>query len=215
MEEDICILISDLSGYTALTETHGAVSAADLIDRYIAIVKDCLVGDTHIQERTGDELMIVSTSADLLLATAMNIINTTSKEHNFLLVHGGLHYGKVLKRHDSYFGSAINLTSRIAAKANPGTYWCSVEFIESLSDKPQSNLKSMGKHSFKNITGLVELYELSNESINSVFIDSVCRMMILDTNQAIKHPTRNDIYFCSSNCLDIYLRNQLSNMEVN
>ncbi len=73
----------------------------------------------------------------------------------------------------------------------------------------------MGKHSFKNITGLVELYELSNENINSVFIDSVCRMMILDTPQAIKHPTRDDIYFCSSNCLDIYLRNQLSNMEVN
>ncbi|MBU2906530.1 adenylate/guanylate cyclase domain-containing protein [Arenibacter algicola] len=215
MEEDICILISDLSGYTALTETHGAVSAADLIDKYIAIVEDCIVGDSHLKERIGDELMIVSTTSDALLATATNILNTTSQEHNFLQVHGGLHYGKLLKRRDSYFGSAINLTSRIAAKASPGTFWCSEEFVQSLSDKSVSNLKSMGKHSFKNITGFVELYELRSENINSVFIDSVCRMLILDTNQAIKHPSRDDIFFCSSNCLDIYLRNQLTNHEVN
>lgn len=214
MEEHICILISDLSGYTALTETHGAVSAADLIDKYVAIAEECLVGDSHLQERTGDELMIVSTTPDILLATAIRIINATSNEHNFLQVHGGLHYGKVHKRRDSYFGSTINLTSRIAAKASPGTYWCSKEFIESLT-KPQIELPSMGKHSFKNITGHMELYELSSENKSTVFIDSVCRMLILDTNKAIKHPTLENMFFCSSTCLDIYLRNQLTNLEVN
>lgn len=215
MEEDICILISDLSGYTALTETHGAVSAADLIDKYIAIVECCLVGDSHLKERVGDELMIVSTTSDFLLATAINIISTTSMEHNFLQVHGGLHYGKVLKRRDSYFGSAVNLTSRIAAIASPGTFWCSEEFVESLSDKSASNLKSMGRHGFKNITGFMELYELRCENLNSVIIDSVCRMLILDTNQATKHPTCDGIFFCSTSCLDIYLRNQLTDHEVN
>jgi hypothetical protein len=42
MEQDISILIGDLSGY-ALTETHGSFSAADLIDKYIGIVNDALV----------------------------------------------------------------------------------------------------------------------------------------------------------------------------
>ena len=45
MEKNIAILMADLSGYTALTETHGSVAAADIIDRYIAIVENCLVGD--------------------------------------------------------------------------------------------------------------------------------------------------------------------------
>jgi class 3 adenylate cyclase len=212
MEENICILISDLSGYTALTETHGAVSAADLIDRYIAIVEDCLVGDSHLKERIGDELMIVSRNPDFLLATAINIINYTSKEHNFLQVHGGLHCGKALIRRDSYFGSAINLTSRIAAKASAGTFWCSEEFVDSLSAKSDNRLKSMGKHSFKNITGFVELYEIRNENIKSVFIDSVCRMLILDTNKAIKHPSLEGVFFCSQTCLDIYSRNEMTNL---
>ena len=215
MEENICILMSDLSGYTALTETHGALSAADLIDRYISIVQDCLEGDSHLQERTGDEIMIVSTTPDFLLATAVRIINTTSNEHNFLQVHGGLHYGKVLKRRESYFGSTINLTSRIAGKASPGTFWCSEEFIEALSNKSHVKLQSMGMHSFKNITGSMELYELSVENTNTVFIDSICRMLILDTKKALKHPTLENVYFCSFTCLDIFLKNQTTNLGVN
>ena len=210
MEKDICILMADLSGYTALTQTHGAVTAADLIERYVAIVENCLVGDSHLQERRGDEVMIVSSTPDSLLATAVKIINATSNEHHFLQVHGALHYGKVLKRGNNYYGSTINLTSRIASKAGPGTFWCSKEFIESLTDASQIKLQSMGKHSFKNISGHKEMYELKSETSNHVYIDSVCRMLILDTTQAVRHPEVEGVFFCSHACLDIYLKDQLS-----
>jgi len=42
MEQNISILIADLSGYTALTETHGSISAADLINKYLDIVNASL-----------------------------------------------------------------------------------------------------------------------------------------------------------------------------
>ncbi|MEO6404705.1 MAG: adenylate/guanylate cyclase domain-containing protein [Ferruginibacter sp.] len=214
MEENIAILMADLSGYTALTETHGSVSAADLIDKYLEIVENCLVGDSRLHERTGDEVMIVSHSPDFLLASAYMIINATSNLDNFLQVHGGLHYGNVLKRRNSYFGTTINLTARIAAKASPGSFWCSEEFINSLSDKPPIKLQTKGKHSFKNISEHKEMYELSDENKNSFFIDSICRMLILDRDKAIKHPISEDVFFCSNACLDIYLKNQLTNPGV-
>ena len=143
MEDNIAIVMAELSGYTALRETHGSFAAADLIDKYIGIVENSLVGDSKIHERTGDEIMIISTSPDFLLATALMIGKNTANEENFLQVHGGLHYGKVLKRANSYFGSAINLTSRIAAKAKPGTFWCSEEFVNAVSDKSVLTLTSM------------------------------------------------------------------------
>lgn len=77
MEKNIAILMADLSGYTALTETHGSVAAADLIDKYIGIVENCLVGDSRLHERAGDEIMIVSASPDFLLATALMIGKNT------------------------------------------------------------------------------------------------------------------------------------------
>lgn len=204
MEENIAILMADLTGYTALTETHGAVSAADLIDKYIQIVEGCLVGDSHLKERTGDQVMIVSTSPDILLSTAVMIIKNTSKEENFLQVHGGLHYGNVLKRNNSYFGSAINLTARIAAKAGPGTFWCSGDFVNALSNKSAFMLEPKGKHRFKNVNDEIEIAEVLNAPANPFVIDPVCRMMILDKTSAIQHPELIDIFFCSQACLDIF-----------
>ena len=170
MERDIAILIADLSGYTALTEAHGSVAAADLIDKYIGIVENCLVGDSELHERTGDEIMVVSASPVFLLATALMIDKQTSNEENFLQMHGGLHYGKVLKRADSYFGSAINLTSRIAAKAKAGTYWCSDEFVNALSDKSMVSFTSKGNHLFKNISKEKEVFELHFEDRKTFYI---------------------------------------------
>lgn len=196
--------MADLSGYTALTETHGAMAAADLIDKYVRIVESCLIGDSHLHERTGDEIMVVSSSPDFLLATAVMIGKQTSSENNFLQVHGGLHYGKVLQRGNSYFGSTINLTSRIASKANAGSVWCSDEFVNALSDKSEFRLTSKGNQVFKNVNIEKEVYELCFEDRKSYYIDPVCRMLILDTENAISHPTEDGKYFCCSDCLAIY-----------
>lgn len=199
--------MADLSGYTALTETHGAVAAADLIDKYMGIVESCLIGDSHLHERTGDEIMVVSSCPDFLLATAVMIGKHTSTEDNFLQVHGGLHYGKVLQRGNNYFGSAINLTSRIASKATAGSLWCSDEFVNALSDKSVFPLTSKGNQVFKNVSIEKEVFELCIEDRNLVHIDPVCRMLILDTDNAVSHPIHENKYFCCSGCLAIYNTN--------
>jgi class 3 adenylate cyclase/YHS domain-containing protein len=207
MEKTIAILMADLSGYTALTETHGAVAAADLIDKYIGIVEQCLVGDAQLHERTGDEIMVVSSSPDSLLATAIRIGKHTSTENNFLQVHGGLHYGKALLRRNSYFGSAINLTSRIASKAKAGSVWCSDEFVNALRNKSEFPLVSKGNQFFKNVSIEKEIFELHIENRKSVYIDPICKMLIQDTDKAIAHPAEEGKYFCSPDCLAKYNAN--------
>jgi len=206
MEKNIAILMADLSGYTALTETHGAIAAADIIDKYMGIAENCLVGDSRVHERVGDEIMIVSSTPDFLLATALMIGKNTLNEENFLMVHGGLHYGKVLERGNSFFGSAINVTSRIAAKASAGTYWCSEEFMNALSDK--SVFTSKGHHFFKNIKKEKHVFEICIEDRKALYVDPVCRMLILDPQNAIPHPTDGEQYFCSPDCLEIYITDQ-------
>lgn len=209
MEQNIAILIADLSGYTALTETHGAATAADLVDKYLEIVYESIVGDSKLHQRVGDEVMIVSVSPDHLISTAIMLIQNCSKEHLFLQVHGGLHYGRILKRNDHYFGSPLNLTSRIAAKANNGTFWCSAEFVNALSDRSSFKFCSKGKHTFKNVSEENEVFELVIEHSNFFHVDPVCRMLIHKKETAIPHPHEQNIFFCSENCLDIYMRNKV------
>ena len=207
MEQDISILIADLSGYTALTETHGSFSAADLIDKYIAIVNESLIGSSVLQERVGDEVMIVATHPDDLLATAIVLLQRTS-EHNFLQIHGALHYGKLLKRNNSYFGSALNLVSRIAAQARAGSFYCTPDFHQVVSNKQAHTFKSLGKYSFKNVADEKEVFEIVSENPAHYYIDPVCRMVITRPESAVSHPELNGLFFCSAECLSSYLKQQ-------
>ena len=200
----MAIFFADLSGYTALTETHGPVSAADLIDKFIEIAKDCLVGDTKLHQRTGDEIMVISESADSLLATALKLEANTLNEENFLQVHGGLHFGRVLERADHYYGSAMNLASRIASGAAAGNFCCSSDFVNAVTDKSVCGFESRGAHLFKNISKEMEVFELSMGNAKTKYIDPVCRMSILNYQNSIPHPIEGGVYFCSSHCLEIY-----------
>lgn len=204
VERNLAILIADLSGYTALTEAHGAVSAAELIERFLRIVQDSLVGDSHLHQRRGDEVMIVSESPDNLLSTALLLGKNSSRENNFLLLHGGLHYGPVLERDNEYFGSVINFTSRIAAKASAGSFWCSKEFRDAVKNPLLCEFAAMGIHELKNIAGEKEIFQIICDKADFLAIDPVCRMLILSQNKAIPHPQEANIFFCSENCLNMY-----------
>jgi adenylate cyclase len=205
MEKDVAILIADLSGYTALTETHGASGAADLIDIFMEIVNNCLVGDSYLHQRTGDEVLIISTSADHLMATAVLLLQKTSGKKNFLQIHGGLHYGKILRRNNDYFGTAINLTARIAAHANPGSFCCSSAFKDALAEN-EFKFVSKGNCQFKNISGENEIFELVIGHTGTFYIDPVCRMLVNEPKTAIRHPEEENVFFCSADCLEIYVR---------
>jgi class 3 adenylate cyclase/YHS domain-containing protein len=208
MERDIAILIADLSGYTALTETHGAASAADLIDKYVEIVNNSLVGSSRLHERVGDEVMIVSDSADHLLSTAEVLLQSVLREYNFLQVHGALHYGKILMRNNGLFGSTLNLTSRIASKAQPGVFLCSKDFLNEIKDKKPYSFKSIGNHNFKNVSEKTEIFEIALEKPESLHVDPVCRMLLTEPAKCTSHPDRPDLFFCSPNCLEIFMGRQ-------
>ncbi|MEO5683205.1 MAG: hypothetical protein ABIQ88_11230 [Chitinophagaceae bacterium] len=208
MEKNVAILVADLSGYSALTETHGALSAANLIDKYIAIAENCLAGDCRLHQQTGDELLFVSDAADQLLATARRLAAETASEEHFLQVHGGLHYGKLLKRGGNYFGTAINVAARIASKAIAGTFYCSAEFVEAVTDKSAAAFQSKGNYLLKNISAEKALFELNVDKIKASYIDPVCRMVILDPNNAFRDPGKEQLYFCSPQCLGVYQENQ-------
>ena len=205
MEQDIAILIADLSGYTALTETHGASSAADLIDKYVEMVNNSLVGQSHLHERVGDEVMIVSESPDDLLATAVVLLQKVIREYNFLHIHGALHYGKILKRNNSLFGSTLNLTSRIAAKAPAGIFLCSKDFLNAVESKNSYSFKPIGNHRFKNVSEESEVFEIEVEKLENLHVDPVCRMLLTDPGKRICHPFQPDLFFCSTNCLETFM----------
>ena len=65
MDGTFCFV--DIAGFTALTETHGAVAAADLVEKFVAMVKDVLHGDGEMVDVTGDAVFVVAKEPDAAL----------------------------------------------------------------------------------------------------------------------------------------------------
>jgi Adenylate cyclase, family 3 (some proteins contain HAMP domain) len=202
MEENMSLMIADLSGYTALTDTHGAHRAADIVDEFISLVYQSLAGESVLHEHAGDEVMVVSSSPDDLLLTARQILFHSSMDQ-FPLIHAGLHFGPVLKRNNRYFGSAVNLTSRIASQAKPGTIWSSETFLSAVSDK--AGFEPVGKKQLKNFREPYKLFQYTPDSSVKNYIDPVCKMQITNKGKSIPHPDDDSVFFCGHNCLEIYL----------
>ena len=200
-EEKLAILFADISGYTALTETHGASTAADVVDKFISLVNRSLVGSSSLHQVIGDEVMIISPSVEDVVFTVLSIIEHAGSEKYFPQLHGGLHYGNTLKRGDNYFGTTINLASRITSRASSGEFLCSEEFNTALTGF-EGLFVEKGAESFKNISGSRVVYELDQRHKKSVHIDPVCRMLIHDTESAFTRLGEAGVYFCSEHCVN-------------
>jgi adenylate cyclase len=208
METNIAIMMADLSGYTAMTEIHGAESAAGIIDQYLSLVKKSLVGSSYLHERVGDEMVIVADSAMELAYTASFLFEHAQNENQFLPLHAGLHYGPVVKKDGAYFGSTINTTSRITSAAEKGRIVCSAEFLNQLPEGHPYIVKSKGTYAFKNLLKTVELFQIScciEFMTKKYVIDPVCHMLIKTPATALHlHHKEELYYFCSEKCIEMY-----------
>ncbi len=208
MEATIAIMMADLSGYTAMTEIHGANSAISIIDKYLAIVKKSLIGSSYLHERVGDEMVIVADTAEDIAYTSTFLFEHAYEENEFLPLHAGLHYGPVIKKDGTYFGTTINTASRITSAAEKGRIVCSAEFLNQLPANHPFIVKTKGLHTFKNLLKPVELFEVScciEYMTKKYVIDPVCHMLIKTPETAPQLANNGEVYhFCSQHCMDMY-----------
>jgi len=196
-------LIADLSGYTALTEAHGSISAARIVKRYIEIVKECLNENTRLIETIGDEVIIAGNDAADLIQTGFNIREKVEKEPDFPTVHIGIHAGRVLEQDGQFFGSAINIASRTAAYARAGQILCTEAAMEMVADKSAIRYQSLGEIHFKNVAEPISIFEIDAgfSAPNVNVTDPVCRMRLKpDTALGRLNYKGQNYFFCSFEC---------------
>ncbi|MDO1449202.1 adenylate/guanylate cyclase domain-containing protein [Rhodocytophaga aerolata] len=206
MERKLAILVADLAGYTALTEAHGSFSAAQIVDKYLQIVNNSLTGSSRLVERVGDEVVIIAEIARDLVETALRLRQLANEENNFLAIHAGIHIGDLLERNGSFFGTAINLASRIASISKGGQILCSASIIKEVAEASNIEFTCLGEVSFKNLRTKIELFEIKAEPhLLPPHIDPVCRMLVLP-NQAIHCQHEGKMYyFCSGECQTLFV----------
>jgi len=202
-EIEVILLVADLSGYTALTEAHGNISAAKVVNRYTEIAKESLYEGTRIIERVGDEILIAGTDAVGIIKTALKLVHKVETEPFFPIVHAGIHAGKVLEQEGHYFGSALNIASRVASHARGCQILCTNAVAEMAGEMEDIKYEAVGEVNFKNIFEPVALFEIITDcrKLEINVVDPVCRMFIIPESASAQVTFKgNNYYFCSFEC---------------
>jgi adenylate cyclase len=114
----VAIAFADLAGYTRLTEEAGEEQALDVVERFVAGVEVTLPDDARVIKTIGDEVMIVGSDAAALVDWAVGYQRLAANARPRPRI--GMHVGAALYRDGDYYGRAVNLASRVGARAAGG-----------------------------------------------------------------------------------------------
>ena len=206
-ETERTLLIADLSGYTALTETHGAVYASDIVLRFNQMAEASLEPGVAIVDRLGDQVLCAGADTHAVLRCALRLHGAVEHEPDFLAVQVAIHRGIVVERAGRLFGMPLNVTARLASHARAGQILCTESVAAVAREHPGITAYLVGEKRFKNVSLPVVVYELTRISqlAKASVIDPVCRMQVkpLKAAAAIQHQGVT-YHFCSPECARLF-----------
>ena len=145
----------DLTGFTRYTEEEGDEEAFDLIERFVETVEATLPNEALIVKTIGDEVMIVSPDPVTLTEWSVGFL-TLFRERPQPRV--GIHYGRAVYRDADYFGTEVNLTHRVVARALGGEVMVTTAVADAIGDSAYLDFDPIGRVELKGFPDPVELF---------------------------------------------------------
>ena len=114
-------LFMDLVGFTALTAERGDENAAEVALRFYAHVRPLLPDHCGEEIKTiGDAMMIRCDDPRQAIELALRICDGLGASGDFPPVRIGVHTGSAVCRDGDWYGSAVNVASRLCSAAGGG-----------------------------------------------------------------------------------------------
>jgi len=197
------IVFVDLVSFTPLAQVHGDEAAADVLDRFDALVRESLDGRKGtLVKQIGDAMMLAfpepSEAAQFMVALDRAALATAQ----FPALRAGLHHGAVLYRVGDYVGHTVNLASRIAAVARPHEIVVT-EAVAKAARAADLATEPLGSQRLAGVDEPVDLWRILwvDDGTARAGRDPVCGMSVGEDAAAHLVYGGIDYSFCSAECL--------------
>ena len=196
----------DLAGYTALTEHHGDLHAADLAVAFAEVARGCLEPGDRLIKSIGDAVLLASPSPREGIELVARVLDALNTLEDAPLTRTGLHHGEAVERDGDVFGTAVNLAARVASHAKGGQVLATTSVAEAARQLGVS-VSSEGSATFKNLSEPYELFALELDPVRAAgSVDPVCRMWIERAKATgPEHHGGREYWFCSTNCAQMFV----------
>ena len=154
---ETAIAFADLVGFTELGETVDVEELGGLAGRLSKLASEVVEPPVRVVKQIGDAVMFVSPDARAAVATCLELLERAEAEESFPPLRAGVAYGPAVNRWGDWFGSTVNVASRLTGRARPGAVLVS-EPVKEQAGEDAFAWSAAGEKKLKGIDRPLETY---------------------------------------------------------
>jgi adenylate cyclase len=149
---DTAVAFADLVGFTELGETVDVEELGGLAGKLARMAGEVVEPPVRLVKQIGDAVMLVSPDAKAAVETCLELVKRAEGDDDLPALRAGVAYGPAVNRWGDWFGSTVNVASRLAARARPNAVLvteavrdCAGEDAFAWSEAGDKRLKGLNK----------------------------------------------------------------------
>lgn len=162
----VAVAFADLVGFTALGEVVPPEDLEQLANRLSDAAREVAVAPVRFVKTIGDAVMLVSTQTAALLEAVLTLLEATNNDERLPRLRAGVAYGDAVSRAGDWFGSPVNLASRVTAVARSSSVLVSEAARDQVGEDARFRWSFAGSRKLKNISDDVALYRVRRETLS-------------------------------------------------
>jgi len=154
---EVTIAFADLVGFTRLGEIVPPEDLERLAHRLTDLAHEVAAPPVRYVKSIGDEVMLVSSDPVAMLDALLELVEATEAIEDFPRLRTGAATGLAVSRAGDWFGSPVNLASRVTNAARPGAILVAETTRDAIGDDDRFAWSNAGARSLKGIKDDVKL----------------------------------------------------------
>jgi adenylate cyclase len=118
---DCAVAFADLVGFTELGETIPVEELGSVAGRLSHLAEAAVQPPVKIVKEIGDAVMLVSSEPAAIVDTALRLVEASDGQEGLPAIRAGIAYGPAINRWGDWYGSTVNVASRLTTRARPSS----------------------------------------------------------------------------------------------
>jgi adenylate cyclase len=155
----VAVAFADLAGFTRLGEMLPPEDLQRVAGRLGELAHDVAVPPVSFVKTIGDAVMFVSTDTDRLIAALLELIDLAAA-HDLPQLRAGVATGLAVSRAGDWYGSPVNIASRVTGLARAGTVVVTASARKTVGTAEGLEWSPAGAQHLRGVPGRVRLYRV-------------------------------------------------------
>jgi adenylate cyclase len=160
----VTVCFADLAGFTRLGEAIPPEDLERVASRFAEVAHDVARSPVRFIKSIGDAVMLISFDAVPLLHAVLDLIDLVA-ENDLPPLRIGIASGLAVSRAGDWFGSPVNVASRVTAEARPGTVMVAESTRDAAGNATGFEWSPAGVRRLKGVSDEVKLFRVVRASV--------------------------------------------------